>query len=667
MTGLAASMDQKSGILASEGRRLIRPGGIALAWLVLALGGPFAWSYDRALPPEPELDFAFPLGGRQGSSFAVTVEGKELGGTYAAWFDCGDVHATIRRVEALGGSVGSRSEEGDYLDQKDGPTHRVVLDVEVDANADVGLHGFRLVTSRGMSNGLPLQVVPELVTLEGRRADNRNSGAQELELPAVVNGSLETKGESDLYSFEVEAGAELLFQALPNFSSAGAYRAKIEMTLYEGGGSWFDPSRLIRIDPSGPILSWEPVASLQRWFNRRDFTAEFVLFPLLTHRFDEPGRYYLSTSAFLGASGPGHHYQLRIVDLSRSGSDDGRWFARPAHPDPGDWLERDSSSLRQWKSFIRPLQPTQLEKLRARSAEPAKEGAAKIEVVAEVEPNDSAERVQVIPVPAIVEGVIASPGDADRFSFDVREGQDLAFEIQTPGFAPPLFNPWLKVLDKEGEVVLTNIFREYGGDGDDVNKSIERKTLYRFERAGTYHLQVSDLTARGHGSRFRYRVLVRPQIPHLGRVEINLNVVPGIFSELVDRIDHINLPVGEAWEIVVVCEKEEGFQGEVVLEAENLPAGVEAVASTPAAWTETLMRGVQFRPLHARPMDPKNYRATREPLTLLLYAKDTAPLSKLPRWVRLKARPLQKGSAGTSLDAGGFPLMVVADRPEAEP
>jgi hypothetical protein len=48
-----------------------------------------------------------------------------------------------------------------------------------------------------------------------------------------------------------------------------------------------------------------------------------------------------------------------------------------------------------------------------------------------------------------------------------------------------------------------------------------------------------------------YRVLVRPQVPHLGRVRVDA--------------DHINIFAGEAKKLSIVTEQEEGYDGFALL------------------------------------------------------------------------------------------------------
>ena len=644
---------------------------------------------------EPELLSVFPLGGRQGTTFEVEVRGRALEGVSAAWFQCDDLKATLKTIEEFDQeSMAKDSKKKTHGSTQDSRlSYRAALVIEVAREAAIGLHAFRLVTPRGASNALTLQVVSEPVVGETNSSHNTPREAQALEFPTVVNGKISQEGELDFYSFEVAEGQELLFQVLSDFKMDVSYRAQVDLALYELSGSWFDPHRANPLTIGNPLLSWEPVSK----FSRKDFGSKFVLFPRLSHRFDKDGRYLISVGSFLGRGGPDYSYQLRIVSSGQpSDYRSTRWTAgEPAHPDPGDWLERDSATLRQTGSFTRRLEGNRLQKLWFRTAGPPRKSEPSVDAGnrasghpsgvksetavtsvpalsqtaavdfpvmlvtrREIEPNDQPSQALPITVPTLIEGTIQQPGDVDRFIFNASPGQRLAFEIETPEAAPPQFNPWLKVLDTKGQELFANIYKEYGGDGDDVNKTLERKTLYTFAQGGEYILQIRDLTYRQGGPDFAYRILIRPQIPHIGRTEVSLGVTSQ-GSQLVDTTDRLNLLVGESKKFTVVCEKEEGFDGEIVISVENLPPGVQALPSSPAEWEEALLRGMQYRPVGVDIVDPANYRAKRQVVTIALVASSDVKPMTLPTLLRLTARPVVEGRPGVPLPVGEFPFLLV--------
>ena len=654
---------------------------LRLIGAILCLAAPLI-AQDTETVTEPKLLSHFPIGGQQGTTFDLEVSGEALQGARAVWFEGGELSASILKVEKLQTAPKAEEKEAEsYLAKAVKADHRVIFQVRVPIAASPGLHLFRLVTPRGLSNALGLQVVSEPIISETTRPHQTAENAQYLSVPAVVNGRLSEKGQRDFYAFRVPQGEELLFSVRSDLGPSRTYQAQAGITLYRSSASWFDPNRVVRLAVEGPALSWEPFHR----YERTRSTGRFALFQHVSHQFESPGRYFLSVGTFTGTGDPNHGYQLRIV--RRRSSEPQPVLGKLAHPDPGDWLERDSATLRQLGSFQRPLEPNRLALLQHRSGRAASNGeraasseslpdqansanlspahAARIEPAPEVEPNNSLDRPGRMKIPGLIEGRIQAPGDVDLFRFQAEAGQKLAFELETPGISPPHFNPWLKLLDEEGNELVSNIYMEYGGDGDDVNKTVERKTIFTIEQPGSYYLQIRDLTSVQGGPRFTYRLLVRPQVPHLGRIEISLGVTPSL-STLIDKTDRINLEAGQAKEMVVVCEKEEGFQGEVALTVDNLPPGVQAWVSTAAGWTETLMRGIQYRPLGVEVVPPRHHRPQRGATTLLFWASPDTPITGTPRFLHLKARPVVDGRVGPAVPAGKIPFLAVGPAEKGE-
>ena len=637
------------------------------------------WSFqgahanDKPQSSDPELRSHHPLGGSIGTPFEIRVRGKRLPGAHTVWFECDDVQARVLAVKEIA-ETGELDEDQYYRKRtlallgQDGqePEFLAVLEVLTSPDTRPGLHHFRLVGPTGLSNSLSLHLVDQPLQNEEKSPHHRPSQAQELRLPAIVNGTIEEKGELDYYSFEVEAGETLAFQVLSGFELGVNYWAQTEVRLYEPHQSWFGTDRARPLVLKGPRLSWEPIRVRSSWFDRRDFVTQFVLHPLLEHRFEKAGRYLLSVGTFLGRSSD-NGYQLRIgparneiVSRRVIGG-----FGQPAHADPADWLERDSSTLRQFGSFYRRLGDDRLAELRTRSVNASSSGSdasPPISSIRDHEPNDSPEAAQDLTLPGFAEGRIDFPGDVDRFRFRVTAGQALALEVETPRLAPPHFSPWLKVLDAQGEVVAHNIYREYGGNGIDPNKTIERKTLHTFEEEGDYWLLVRDLTDHAWGDEFQYRVLIRPQVPHVGRMEFSLGVF-SVSSQLIEITDRLNLKPGESRSLTLVADLEEGFDGGILVEVDGLPDGIQVQAATPASWSALLIQGIQYRPPGEHIVDPKTHRPKRQAVTLLLRADSEVQPTSLPRFLRIRARPMSENRTGPPIIAGRIPLLIL-DSPE---
>jgi len=589
--------------------------------------------------PEPQLSSVFPLGASQGARISVELQGQILDKAYAVWFDCAAIRGEIKSIEAV-------KPEGDGKATKDKPVLKVVAEFVVAPDADLGQHAFRIVGPRGVSNPLPFFVHQEPVTDEGELPLDGSPPTRRIsKLPLVVSGTLGTTGEVDSYSFDVEA-QELFFEVVHTG------RTDPQIAVYERAGSWFDSKALRRLA-----------------FNDEPNTASKNLSPALTYRFEHKGSFLVTVTGFLGRGGPENSYQLRIVPAAQKS------FAmsgpRLAHELEGRWQER---------SFARELRLDRLQALKSRSVEVAElkpkapdesKATSSVPVApVEVQPMPESRRAApaadlvltteqesnteatTITLPTMIDGKIDSPGDVDRFKFHVEDGTRLGFELQTPLKPAPLFTPRIGLFDENGHEVLSNIFAFVQGSGEFIEKVHEPKVTYKFERGGDYLLEVRDLTSRNGGPLCEYRVVVRPQIPHVGRLAVCSSfgrTFDGTITKGPDVLQ-LNLVPGESKKVSVLTEHEEGFDGQVALSFEDLPSGVEVL---PAAEVE---------PERARPLDEgkkERFRPGQQVVTVLLAAAPDASPTRLPQLARVKARPVVNGRMGETIVVQSIPVMVV--------
>ena len=578
-------------------------------------------------PRDPEIVSISPLGGRQGSSFEVEIRGQTLAGARGVWFDCRGLQAKIGEITEIVLDENAKDEAGNESPRLG---QRVQLQVAVDSKTAPGAHRLRLVTPRGMSNLVTLHVSREKVMAEAETDHHPLEKAPLLRLPVVINGGLSKNGEADYFSFQAQRGQELLFEA-----HSGSGILDPQLTLYEPSGSWFDPNQLTRLAFNDEAVSHSGISSAG-----------------LTFRFSEKGRYLVRVSEFQGRGGPDYFYQLRAVDARHTGSSHREDVSLqvPAHSQPPDWRERD---------FHRTLESDRLailrsrtvsvpveEKISGKGSSPGSSGSggsdsAQTEAldlstltqvltsVREREANETPEQALEIRLPTIVDGVIERPGDVDHFKFEVESGQRLAFEIETPDARPPDFNPRLGILDATGQELFSNISTR--------SVRAQAKTIETFETGGDYYLQIRDLTSRYGQSSFAYRVLIRPQIPHAGRIEIGAG--------------RLNLVAGEASKLTITTEQEEGFGGEIAIRVEDLPPGVEAYPGTKVK--------LEKPPPAESFDDDERFAVGSQTATILLIAGADAPATTMPRFAQVKARPIVQGRPGELLSVGELPIMVV--------
>jgi hypothetical protein len=560
-------------------------------------------------PDSPQIVSIFPAGGRLGSSLEVQIKGTGLNGVYSAWFGAEKIRGQVTKLEPI--QLEELPGTGPRRERKKYDAQRALVTVQVDASAAIGRHWVRLVSPRGVSNALPFLVHSEPVVLETGSPHASLADAQQVPIPVVVSGRIEREGEVDYYCFDAAPGQELKFEAFGRITREPLGKLftgrhfEVQLTLYEPGPSWFDPNRASRL--------------AVKYLSEYDDAVT-----TMKSRFRKPGRYYLGVNAMLGVVGPNYAYQLLIS------------------PEMNSYLveERGRSTGPLERAFVRKLDTTRPERLLSRtvfSTGSSPEMSA-LAVFQEKEPNDGARQALPLTLPAMVEGAIERAGDTDYFQFHGKRGQRLAFEIETPDVPPPAFSPHVAVLDANAEEELfTNIYRFIAGDGDDWIKRIEPKGIYTIEREGTYLLRVRDHTLRKGGPDWRYRILIRPQIPHMGKIEVNE--------------DRVNLARGEAYKLTIVTEREEDFSGDISLAVENLPPGVQAFPGTEVAPEKTPP------PLSEGNKDlflPKSQKAV-----ILLAASAEAPATKMPQFARVTARPVVGGKIGAPSLVAEIPLMVV--------
>jgi len=588
---------------------------------------------EAAPPTEPAILSVHPLGARAGSALDIDVQGYLLEGARAVWFEQGSIQGRVRDVRAVS-AEGNSDSEGAGEDEPVLQGVRVKLEIPSDALA--GVHRFRLVSKLGVSNALMFRVNSDAVLDETSQPHQTPSMAQQVPVPAVVNGRVAGDGEEDFYAFEVTEAQELRFEVFCKTPGKPPDDVGLdpELTLYEPTGSWFDQERTTRLayndDPSSYHVS---------------------RLPQLTYRFPKKGRYLVGVGAFLGGGSPHFSYQLRIADssaptfaeLDRSGYD----------RLPVPWKER---------AFRRPIGSGRLDLVRSRSAgsdgigangrltngaassrgEPVQSdangrgGQASVILVKEQENGERKGKTLSISVPGIAEGTIDRPGDVDRYAFKVERGQQVAFEVETPQVGPPQFNPRFGILDEEGRELFSNVYKRLGRQLTFYLKTVEPKTLYTFERSGEYSLVVSDLTRRFGNAGFRYRLLLRPQIPHVGEVRTDT--------------DRLNLVVGQASKIAVTTDQEEGFSGDIALVLEGLPEGVEFFPGTEVKAYQGPVPEDGLRP---------RFAPTSESVVIVLLAGADAPATPLPVKLRLLARPISDDGLGPGLLIKEIPTMVV--------
>ncbi len=536
---------------------------------------------------EPRAVSLHPFAGQRGTTFPATLRGSNLKAAKSVVVEPAGLRVTVESAESEKAS-----------DQVKPGMDLVHLRLESEATAPPGRYTLRLVTPEGVSNALPFHLTDTPVLAEPAGVhDAPETAIAVTSAPALYSGRIARRGESDLYAFDVRAGQTMTFQVTSGLPSIGAPGGNANgfdpsLSIYEPSGSWFDGQRLNRL-----AFNDEPLWVLGR------LTDAY-----LVHRFPKPGRYYLRVEAFSGQGGPDYSYQLKLA----SGT-----VPPDAAPEKTGWDER---------GYQRKLSSHRLNELAERGGRPQNQKS--IETYA---------TPASFTLPGTLEGVLASPGEARRSRFHLDGPQDIAIEIETPDAAPPLFNPVVRLLDAQGEEVVTNFFVGRGACTGAMTKGLTAKTILPLRNPGDYTVEIRNLTSdEGHAA-FRYRVQVRPQVPHLGNIQI--------------AEDHLNLPSGGAKTTRVTFDREEDYRGAVAVNVENLPDGVSALTAA------------DYEPDTDPPPTPgkrERYVPRTERLVLAFTASETAPPTAQPRSARVTVRPINEGKLGAVIAAKEIPIMIVA-------
>ena len=537
--------------------------------------------FSQADPEDtgPLLLSISPLTGRPGNLLKIEVRGNRLDGVYAVWSDHGGTTGRVLSVEEVKDLIKPRVRPSQQ-EIKPIPVFRALIELQIDAATRAGVYSLRLVSHRGVSNAFSFPVVEAPVTLEAAGSHHTIEQAQPTNFPGFISGRIGEPGEVDFYSFHARKGQELRFELVEGQRfdpSADAGKFSAELALYHGAGSWFDPHR-----PTRAIFEEERSSDLM------------PANPGGTYRFAEDGRYFLQISGLFGQGCADCTYQVRAFartepaeSISHTGPVRSEWRERNLERRLTDDWTKDLEA----RSIKGPVAPAnaatsgQASFVRVvANPEPNPVNASSdLLMVVEHEPNDRASQSASISIPAVIEGTIASPGDLDSFKFKVEAGQKLAFEVETPDARPPYFNPRIGVVDSPDNELFSNVERRLSMYNNNAVaevylKGAQPKATHSFERAGEYVLQVRDITSRYGNPNYRYRILVRPQIPHVGEISVipkeNLDATPDAVKR--SEVNRLNLTRNAPKKLVLVASYEEGFTGDLSFTFTGLPQGVHA-------------------------------------------------------------------------------------------
>lgn len=596
-----------------------------MALMALCGGG---FSIGDQLLAQPVIKSIFPSAAQKGSTISVEFRGTNLDDAYAVWADSPGVEGEVNPAESVDEPTAQQSPPGNPDTKPTQPAAPAVVQLRVDAAARPGTHRIRLVSSSGLSNAIAFFVADQPVEVEPAESHHTPREAQSSEIPALINGRLDKSGQIDCYSLKASEGEDLKFEVIQT------QQLKPRLSLLGPSSSWFDAERL------------------ERHLFLEERQSDLVPTEVKgTFRVPRAGRYIIQVASLYGQASVDASYLLAV---SR-----GEAIPRRGSMPTEEWQER---------SFTRELGDSWLDSIQARSFKIVEHGAVshvdESSVTTTTPAGDRADTLLTthtaavtaaevgegksesgIVLPAVLEGTIDSPADIDRYRLTVRAGDEIAIEIETPLTLLPAFNPWVAIVDAENHEVFSNLHRKVSLFNNNAERQIYidgvmPKIVHRFEKPGEYTLQVQDITAQYGDPTYRYRILVRQQVPHVGEISLG-------------GVDCLNLERGRAGRVTLTTSYEEGFSGNVMFSVSGLPEGVQAFPA------DTL---VDRKAATQITENAQTVLAPTSETTLVLAVNPNAPLTKMPQVVRVECRALEQQKLGPALLVRELPVMVVADR-----
>jgi len=414
--------------------------------------------------------------------------------------------------------------------------------VKLTAAADTALgpRELRVVTPQGVSTiGIAVVVADPVVVELDDKANDQPQGAQPLELPVAVAGTIGKTEDVDWYSFTVKPGQRV---------TLGLWGNRIENKIHDLQ-QHLDPIVVLH-DAQGRELAANDNYDLAD--------------PMLSYEFKEGGTYFVEVRDTTYAGNPNWTYVLQatsgpyitsVFPMAVQAGAKAELHAAGYNFDTTQTIALDVPADAKRGPALFPLQTA--------------EGMAVpfplvvTDLPLTVEKGDTAPEIgkaQALDLPVAVSARLEEPNDVDGYVFNAAKGTIYAFEVVARR-AGAATDPVLRVLDLKGITVA---------EADDTFGK-DPRLEWTAPGDGPFLIQVNDLHSRG-GEAFGYVLEAQVAQP-----DFVLTCDP----------DKLSVGPGTRTPSFVKVERHTGFKGPVTLEWHNLPAGISASPLTiPAQMTQ---------------------------------------------------------------------------------
>ncbi|WP_166831325.1 hypothetical protein [Thalassoroseus pseudoceratinae] len=528
------------------------------------IGGCFFAPSALAQLPQCRLHAVFPPGAQAGTEVDVTVTaGQDLDDLTTLLFNHPGLKATQKTKDVAGQTK---------------PVNNSFT-VQVASDVPAGFYEVRALGMYGLSNPRSFVVGSNPEVLEAA-SNNDFDSAQEIELNQVVNAKSERATDVDFYKFTAKKGQRLL---------AVCNSARIDSKL-DGIVEIYDASER-RID----------AASRSRVWMHGDPVADFVV--------PADGVYFAKVVDFTYRGGNEYFYRFTVTTAP--------WidFVLPPAGQPGtksrytlygrnlpggkpsDFVAGGKPLEQLEVEIALPNEPSRLDV--ETSLDPVQAGIDGIQyvlpsphgrsnaafigfatapLIAEQEPNNKADAVQKVEVPAEIYGQFQERRDADGIEFSAKAGTVYYVEVfaqRTGTTADPYF--WVEQVTKkdDGTEQIKRLTSQDDNTANLAQYAFDTNTddpVWKFQvpADGTYRVYVKDRYAGNRRDpRLVYRLAVRPENPDFRLVAVPQRSAGNTYTNspvAVRKGDNVYVPV--------FAFRQDGFDGAINITADGLPAGV---------------------------------------------------------------------------------------------
>ena len=545
----------------------------------------------RAQQNAPHIAYVYPAGGRQGTTFQITVGGQFLGAVSNVYISGTGIRATVveynrpmnqKEFNGLRDQLKKLQDKWQATRKSQSATNiwttadaqmfaairnkilknppnrqanpamaeTVIIQVTVATDAESGEHEIRLRTPNALSNPLIFCVGqlpefskpvakaanPDLDRFLERLGQKPVSGTPKSEMrvasPATVNGQI-MPGGVDRYRFWARKGQQIVISVsardlIPYLADAVPGWFEATLTLYDAKGTELAYDDRFRFRPD-PVLHFEVL---------------------------HDGEYVVEIKDSLYRGREDFVYRITLGELP---------FVTDIFPLGGPADAKTTVELKGWNL------PTTTLTLDNKDKKPgiypisvSKEGLVPNRVpfavdtlpeCLEQEPNDTSATAQPVTLPVIVNGRIDQPGYWDVFRFEGHAGEQIVAEVLARRLNSPL-DSVLKLTDAAGRQLAFN------DDYEDKSEGLETSHADSYLTAtlpadGVFFIYVGD-TQRQGGSDYAYRLRISEPRP-----DFALRVVPS----------SLNVRAGMSVPVTVYALRKDGFTNAINLDLKDAPPG----------------------------------------------------------------------------------------------